>query len=113
MNNASTEFNTQLALDVLVNGLTEVTKDYVNRFEYLDFTEVIIPEGVKTIGNYAFVNCYKLTSLTIPATVKSIGNAAFYGCSGLKNLRLPEIVPSLGRFAFSSCHYLKSISPEK
>ena len=41
-----------------------------------------IPEGVTSIGSYAFRECYGLTSVTIPESVAtSIGNGAFSGLS--------------------------------
>ncbi len=47
-------------------------------------TEVIINEGVTSIGASAFYGCTDLTSITIPNSVTSIGRVAFSGCSNLK-----------------------------
>ena len=41
-------------------------------------TDLVIPEGVTSIGKYAFYYCTGLTSVTIPSSVKSIGGSAFY-----------------------------------
>ena len=41
-------------------------------------TEVVIPDGVTSIGNWAFIGCSSLTSVTIPDSVTSIGDSAFY-----------------------------------
>jgi len=40
----------------------------------------IIPNSVKSIGNYAFFVCSSLTSITIPNSVTRIANYAFYEC---------------------------------
>ena len=40
-------------------------------------TELIIPNGVTSIGNYAFYSCTLLTSVVIPDSVTSIGEGAF------------------------------------
>ena len=86
MNNITFEFNTQLALDVLLNGLTEVTRDYVNKFNRYDLTEVVIPEGVKSINDEAFSWCCSLKSVTIPTRVPDLGRWVFWGCSYLSRL---------------------------
>ena len=68
-----------------------------------EVTELTIPNGVTSIGNSAFSNCYGLTSVTIPDGVTSIGQSAFYGCSGLTTLIIPQSVTSIGDAAFSGC----------
>jgi len=42
-------------------------------------TSITIPEGVTSIGEYAFRDCSGLTSITIPNSVTSIGSNAFSG----------------------------------
>lgn len=42
--------------------------------------QVIIGNGVTTIGSFAFTNCSSLTSVTIPNGVTTIGSSAFYVC---------------------------------
>ena len=49
-------------------------------------TDLVIPDSVTNIGNYAFDNCSSLTSITIPEGVKSIGENAFYNCSQLTDI---------------------------
>ena len=68
-----------------------------------------IPEGVTSIGNYAFYSCTGLTSITIPNSVTSIGNYAFYDCDALTSIEIPNSVTSIGNRAFSYCDALTSI----
>lgn len=42
--------------------------------------EIVIPEGVTSIGKYAFVNCDKITKVILPESLKHIGEDAFGGC---------------------------------
>ena len=46
--------------------------------------EVVVPDGVTTIGSYAFKNKYKVRSIVIPQSVTSIADHAFIGCSALE-----------------------------
>ena len=68
-----------------------------------------IPEGVTSIGNYAFYNYDSLLSITIPDSVTSIGDAAFSNCDLLTSITIPNGVTYIGQSAFSSCKSLKSV----
>lgn len=69
----------------------------------------IVPNGVTSIGNYAFNNCEGLTEITIPNSVTSIGNYAFNYCPGLTEITIPNSVTSIGTRAFSYCENLRNI----
>ena len=75
-----------------------------------EIKEIIIPERVKRIGDFAFSGCIDLTSVTIPNSVKSIGDEAFYKCSSLTNITIPNRVKSIGDWAFCDCESLTSIT---
>ena len=70
---------------------------YLNGKEIKD---LIIPNSVTSIGDWAFYGCSNLTSITIPNSVTSIGDRAFYGCSGLTKITIPNSVTSIGDDAF-------------
>ena len=56
------------------------------------------------IGEKAFTDCSRLTSLTLPAGITSIGEFAFSYCSGLTSIYVyAEKVPRIGRYAFEGC----------
>ena len=72
--------------------------------------EVIIEDGVTSIGNYAFYDFRNLTSVTISDSVKTIGENAFTTCLALKSIVIPDGVTSIGRYAFTSCISLSSVT---
>ena len=71
---------------------------------------VVIENGVTSIGERAFMNCSSLTSVTIPKSVTSIGYCAFDGCSGLTSITIPNSVTSIGKEAFEYCSSLTSVT---
>ncbi|MDD4729076.1 MAG: leucine-rich repeat protein [Dysgonamonadaceae bacterium] len=65
---------------------------------------LILPTGVTEIGKRAFRDCSNLTGdLIFSDNVISIGEAAFRNCSGFTSLKLGENVTSIGIGAFSGC----------
>lgn len=73
---------------------------------------VVIPNGVETIGQRAFYKCLNLTSITIPESVKKIESTAFYGCEELGATNLPNSITSIGASAFALCHNIVVTIPE-
>ena len=80
---------------------------YINDVEVKD---LVIPNSVTSIGNYAFSGCSGLTKITIPNSVTSIGEYAFSGCSGLTSITIPNSVTSIGEYAFKYCSSLTSVT---
>jgi len=64
---------------------------------------------VTSIGNNAFSNCSRLTSISIPTSITSIGSNAFYRCTGLKEVSIPYSVNSINYSAFEGCTSLKEV----
>ncbi len=52
---------------------------------------IVIPDGVKSIGDGAFYGYQKLESIKIPDSVKSIGEGAFAGCKKLSKVNIEDI----------------------
>ena len=73
-------------------------------------TSLTLPVGITSIGYDAFAYCSGLTSLTLPAGITSIGEYAFSGCSGLTSLTLPAGITSIDKYAFLDCSGLTSLT---
>lgn len=69
----------------------------------------ILPSGVKTIGDYAFVGCTMLGSLKMPESLVNIKEGAFQNCTRLISVTLNENVKSIGIDAFFGCEYLLEV----
>lgn len=71
--------------------------------------DVTIPDGVTSIGAYAFSGCTGLTSVTASGGVTEIKGNAFEGCTGLTTVHLGDDLAKIGRRAFSGCKELTDI----
>ena len=86
----------------------ESIEDYA--FECCEsLTSVKIGNGVKSIGEDAFMQCTSLTSIDIPASVESIENSAFQYCTSLETVKIGSGVKSIESGAFTECYSLESV----
>lgn len=101
--------NGELITDLVIpEGVTRIG-DYAF-YCYDDLKSVTIPDSVTTIGDYAFAYCDALTTVTMGDGVTTIGGSAFSACSALTTITLGNGVTSIGVSAFSSCKALTSVS---
>lgn len=68
-----------------------------------------IPDGVTSIGSYAFQDCFFLKDVSFPDSLREIGLCAFSGCTLLESATLPDSVEEIGSLAFSNCPSLVSV----
>ena len=97
---------------ILLNGFYSNPLSYAHHL-YLSGEEIkdlVIPNSVTNIRNYAFQGCSGLTSVTISNSVTSIGEHAFVDCSGLTSVTIPNSVTCIGRYAFAHCSGLKNVT---
>ena len=86
---------------VIPDTITEI-KNYAF-YRYGSLKSLSIHNGITSIGNNAFYNCSSISSLILPEGIESIGNSAFWGCSGLTKTIIPKSVTALGEQAFKGC----------
>ncbi|MBE6606257.1 MAG: hypothetical protein E7635_04400 [Ruminococcaceae bacterium] len=71
-------------------------------------SEIIIPDEITEIKDYAFYCCSNLESVVLHENITSIGGYAFRDCARLTKINLPNSLLTIGAYAFSDCS-LKSI----
>ncbi|MGN1096464.1 MAG: leucine-rich repeat domain-containing protein [Christensenellales bacterium] len=87
--NKTTENNKNFILsDGVYDGMT-VSDGYLTSYSGTA-TELVIPNGVKSIGDNAFNGCSSLTSVTLPNSVTSIDSYAFSDCNNLTSITIPS-----------------------
>ena len=97
-------------------GNIDLSTDFINYPTDIGYynssvEEIILPEGLTTIGENAFWGFEALAEITIPSKVTTIGKSAF-GSSGIVEIVIPASVESIGENAFSPCLKLKKITFE-
>ena len=75
----------------------------------ISLTEVVIPDSVTQISRGVFWGCAALTRVVIGNSVKRIGSAAFAHCKRLTEIVIPDSVVGIGTGTFSFCSELKKI----
>ena len=100
--------NSNIKQVIIGDGVTTIG-DYAFSY-YSSLTSITIPNSVTDIGSHAFFSCEALTSITIPNGVTDIGSAAFASCKALTSITIPNSVTDIGSHAFSSCSSLISVT---
>ena len=109
--NAEVTWNLSEDGTLTISGTGDMEDYYYNSRPWpINIKNVIINNGVTSIGQCAFYNCRFLTSITIPNSVTSIGGNAFYECNKLSSITIPNSVTTIGNNAFYKCYHLSSIT---
>lgn len=73
---------------------------------YISF--VSLPEGLTSIGDYAFYQCQEFSTIELPVSLTKIGVCSFEQCN-LTSISLPGNLNEIKEGAFTNCLYLESI----
>ncbi len=68
----------------------------------------VIPEGITTIGTWAYLGCTGLDRIEIPSTVTHIDQVAFGECD-VRHMTIPGNVKTIDGFAFDMCYNLRDV----
>ena len=74
-------------------------------------TNVVVPDGVTSIYDYAFSGDLALSGVTLPASLQYIAFRAFSGCSSLREIRIPAGVNEIEFDVFYDCTNLTVYAP--
>lgn len=99
--------NSSLKKIVLKEGTKKIGKYAFADCENLE--EIEIADGIEEIQDYAFANCDKLKEIYLPSTLTKVGQAAFKGCSKLEEITIPENIKVLDVSIFEECENLHTI----
>lgn len=73
-------------------------------------TSVVLPETVTEVSEYCFSNCYSLSEVVWSANATIISGSCFRNCSSLISFTVPEGITSIENRAFSGCGQLASVT---
>ena len=86
------------------NGLDRPWEDYVS---YI--TSVVVQEGVTSVGEVAFYNCFNLKTVLLPASLTVVAYQSFEACKQLESIVIPSGVTQIGNRVFAECTSLKHV----
>lgn len=95
------------ALDLFFNGQEILPGMF---FEKDDLLELVIPDSICNLEEYAFMGCNNLSKIILPTTLKTIPDYAFYQCESLKEINFSENIIDIGYRIFDICESLQRIN---
>ena len=72
-------------------------------------SNVVMEEGITSIGEFAFSECPNIVAISFPQTLKNIGDYAFYKSKTPNCIMLPQKMTTIGDYAFSDASALSEI----
>ena len=73
-------------------------------------TDLLIPEGVKSLAAFSFYNCSDITDIYMPEGFESIGDYSFYNCTSVAILHMSSTLKRIGDYAFTGFFVGNNIS---
>ena len=92
---------------VLPDSVTEI--DNYAFYNAKELKRIIFGSGLRTIGDHAFDGCSSLIGADIPSKVSSIGSYAFFECKDLETVILPTSITKVNGYTFAFCDSLENV----
>lgn len=89
---------------ILPDGLKRIGDCAFKNTEYWMFLPKL-PDTIEYIGKEAFYNSDLNGKLVLPTSLKELGDYCFAGCSFTNQLTLPDTLLYIGKSAFSGCNF--------
>lgn len=107
----SVEQETTPAYDAKIVNVEDGREEiYAKEFFGSDTVEcIILPNSVKTIGEYAFRGCENLKKVVMSDNITVIPNRAFASNLNLRSVNMPNNLVSIKQFAFARCSSLENV----
>ena len=99
----NTEY-TELVIPETVKSIPEV-----HFYQCYSFTSIVLPNSITSLGFGAFSGCKNVKSVTLSNSLTNIPSQAFYDCNSLESLELPDGITSIGALAFSGCKNVRTV----
>lgn len=96
--------------DEVTDGMWDYDDFIISPFFDSGVKELVIEEGITSVGESVFRGCMTLEKVTLPTTIKTIGGYAFDCATELKEINFPEGLLSIGEFAFDLCVSLEEVN---
>ena len=93
----------KLAKVIFVNDCPKMESIGESAFQSTHLKEVVIPDGVNSLGSGAFCICEQLQRAVLPKSCKNVPDQMFDGCSSLTDVTIPEGYTTIGASAFERC----------
>ena len=78
-------------------------------FSGAGFTELVLPDTIRSLGDRCFDGCEQLTELDLGRGVQTVHESAFASCKNLKKVTIGSSVERIERNAFHRCEAIEEI----